>query len=58
MSVLNGAKPAWGKRVDPLFAVFDLVEGDAVARPITVLATWLLVTTIAGALLTRHRPVT
>lgn len=57
MSVLNGAKPAWGKRVDPLTAVFDLVEGDAVARPVAVLAAWLVVTAVAGAVVTRRRAV-
>ena len=57
MTVLNGAKPAWGKQVDPLSAMFDLVEGDAIARPIAVLAGWLLVTAIAGIAVTRRRAV-
>jgi ABC-2 type transport system permease protein len=57
MTVLNSAKPAWGKQVDPLSAMFDLVEGDATARPIAVLAGWLLVTTIAGIAVTRRRSI-
>jgi ABC-2 type transport system permease protein len=57
MSILSGAKPAWGKRVDPLSAVFDLVEGDAAARPIAVLAGWVLVTAAAGIAVTRRRAV-
>lgn len=55
MSFLNGIKPVWGKHVDPLSAVFDLVEGDAAARPIAVLAGWVLATTVAGILVTRRR---
>ncbi len=57
MTVLNGAKPTWGKHVDPLAAMFDLVEGDATARPIAVLAGWLVVTAIAGIAVTRRRAV-
>jgi ABC-2 type transport system permease protein len=57
INVLNGAKPIWGKRVDPLSAVFDLVEGDATARPVAVLAGWVLVTTVAGIVVTRRRAV-
>jgi ABC-2 type transport system permease protein len=57
MTVLNGAKPTWGKHVDPLAAMFDLVEGDATARPIAVLAGWLVVTAIAGITVTRRRAV-
>ena len=57
MTVLNGAKPTWGKHVDPLAAMFDLVEGDATARPIAVLAGWLVVSAIAGIAVTRRREI-
>ena len=57
MTVLNGAKPTWGKHVDPLAAMFDLVEGDATTRPIAVLAGWLVVTAIAGVAVTRRRSI-
>ena len=57
MTVLSGAKPTWGKHVDPLAAMFDLVEGDATARPIAVLAGWLVVTAVAGIAVTRRRAV-
>jgi ABC-2 type transport system permease protein len=57
MSVLNTAKPVWGKRVDPLSAMFDVIQRDATARPVAVLAGWLLVTTVAGALITRRRAI-
>jgi hypothetical protein len=57
INILNGAKPSWGKHVDPLSAVFDLVEGDAAARPVAVLAGWVLVTAVAGIVVTRRRAV-
>jgi hypothetical protein len=57
MTVLDGAKPAWGKHVDPLAAMFDLVEGDATTRPIAVLAGWLVVSAIAGIAVTRRRAI-
>jgi hypothetical protein len=57
MTVLNTAKPVLGKHVDPLSAMFDLIEGDAAARPIAVLAGWLVVTTIAGVAVTRRRAI-
>jgi ABC-type xylose transport system permease subunit len=57
MTVLSGAKPTWDKHVDPMSAMFDLVGRDATARPIAVLAGWLLVTAIAGIAVTRRRAV-
>jgi ABC-2 type transport system permease protein len=57
INILNGAKPGWGKHVDPLSAVFDLVEGDAAARPIAVLTAWVLTTAIAGIVVTRRRTI-
>lgn len=57
INVLNVAKPSWGKHVDPLSAVFDLVEGDAAARPVAVLAGWVLATAAAGIIVTRRRAV-
>jgi ABC-2 type transport system permease protein len=57
INVLNGVKPAWGKHVDPLSAVFDLVEGDAAARPIAVLTGWVLATAVVGIAVTRRRAI-
>jgi ABC-2 type transport system permease protein len=57
INILNGAKPSWGKHVDPLSAVFDLVEGDAAVRPIAVLTGWVVATAVAGILVTRRRAV-
>jgi ABC-2 type transport system permease protein len=58
INVLNGVRPVWGKNVDPLGAVFDLIGGTgATARPVAVLVGWVLATTVAGALVTRRRAV-
>jgi ABC-2 type transport system permease protein len=57
MTVLSSAKPEWGKKVDPLSAMFDLVEGDAASRPIAVLAGWLVATAVAGIAVTRRRSI-
>jgi hypothetical protein len=57
MTVLNGAKPSWGKHVDPLAAMFDLVQGDAAARPMAVLAGWFVATAVAGIAVTRRRAI-
>jgi ABC-2 type transport system permease protein len=57
MTVLNSAKPVWGKHVDPLSAMFDLIEGDAAVRPVAVLAGWLVATAVAGIAVTRRRAI-
>ena len=57
MTILNGVKPAWGEKVDPLRATFDLIGQDGGTRPIAVLAGWVLVATVAGAVVTRRRAV-
>jgi ABC-2 type transport system permease protein len=57
MTVLNSAKPAWGRHVDPLTGMFDLIEGDATARPVAILAGWLLATTVTGIAVTRRRSI-
>lgn len=57
INILNTAKPSWGKNVDPLSAVFDLVEGDATARPVAVLTGWVLASAAAGILVTRRRTI-
>jgi ABC-2 type transport system permease protein len=57
MTVLNSAKPTWGKHVDPLSAMFDLIEGDAAVRPVAVLAGWLVATAVAGIAVTRRRSI-
>jgi len=58
MTVLNGLRPAWGRRVDPLVGLYDLIDGTATARPIAVLTGWLVVSTVAATLLTRRRQLT
>lgn len=57
MTILNGAQPEWGRNVDPLAATFNLIGQDGGARSVAVLAGWVLMSTVAGALVTRRRPI-
>ena len=57
INILNGAKPAWGKNVDPLGATFDLIGQNGGTRPVAVLAGWVLVSTVAGAVVTHRRAI-
>jgi ABC-2 type transport system permease protein len=57
MTILNGVKPEWGRNVDPLAATFNLIGQDGGTREVAVLAGWLLVTTVAGAVVTRRRAI-
>jgi hypothetical protein len=57
MTILNGAKPDWGRNVDPLGATFNLIGQDGGTRSAAVLAGWLVVTTVAGAVVTRRRAI-
>jgi ABC-2 type transport system permease protein len=57
MTILNGAKPEWGRNVDPLGATFNLIGQDGGTRAVAVLAGWVLATAVAGAVVTRRRAV-
>jgi hypothetical protein len=57
MSILNGAKPEWGRNVDPLAATFNLIGQDGGRQAVAVLAGWVLVTAVAGAVVTRRRAI-
>ena len=58
MTLLNTLKPTWAQHVDPLTALYDLIDGAGTGRPIGVLAGWLVATTVAGALVTSRRQLT
>jgi len=57
MTILNGVKPNWGRNVDPLAAAFNLIGQDSSTRSVAVLAGWLVVTAVAGAVVTRRRAI-
>ena len=57
MSILNGAKPEWGRNVDPLGATFNLIGQDGGRQAVAVLAGWLVTTAVAGAVVTRRRAI-
>lgn len=58
LNILRGVKPAWAGNVDPLQAIADLIQGGpGVARPLAILAAWLLAAAAAGIAATRRRAV-
>jgi ABC-2 type transport system permease protein len=57
LPLLQTFKPALADNVDPGNAVLDLAMGDQQAQSITILAVWVAVTLVAGAVMTRRRAV-
>jgi len=58
LPVLHAARPAWANKLDPLQATSDLISGATGAvRPMAILAGWVLVTAIAGTVVTRRRAI-
>jgi hypothetical protein len=57
MPVLENVKPAVAQRTDPANAVLDLAQGHAQTQSILVLAGWVVLSVVAGAVMTRRRAV-
>ena len=57
MPVLENVKPTVAEKVDPANAVLALARGLHRTEPIVVLAVWVAVALIAGAVMTRRRAV-
>jgi hypothetical protein len=57
MPVLEHAKPALAHKIDPANAVLDLAQGHAQPQSVVVLASWVLVSVVAGAVMVRRRGV-
>jgi ABC-2 type transport system permease protein len=57
LPLLQTFKPALADDVDPGNAVLDLAMGDQQAQSITILAVWVAVALVAGAVMTRRRAV-
>ncbi len=58
LPLVRVGKPELGDALDPAHASMALAQGYAETRSVLVLAGWLVVATVAGALLTRRRQVT
>jgi hypothetical protein len=57
LPILQTVKPAVADKIDPGNAVLSLAQGDKTALSITILAGWVLVALVAGAVMTRRRAV-
>lgn len=57
MPVLETVKPTVAPKIDPAYAVLDLAQGQALTQPILVLSGWVLVSVVAGVVMTRRRAV-
>ncbi|MGY1770052.1 hypothetical protein [Blastococcus sp. SYSU D00813] len=57
LPVVRTFKPEIGSRLDPAEAVIALAQGDATGRSVAILAGWVLVALVAGAVVTRRRAV-
>ncbi|WP_448626098.1 hypothetical protein [Geodermatophilus sp. URMC 64] len=57
MPVLENVKPAIAEKIDPANAVLNLGQGFEQTQSIAVLAGWVVVASVAGAVLTHRRAV-
>lgn len=57
MPILSALKPAWAENLDPTSSVVNLAQFGVEARPVLVIAGWVVVSTVLGALITRRRAV-
>jgi hypothetical protein len=57
LPVLRAVEPAIGDKVDPGQAVLDLAQGSEQARAVAIIVGWMVISTVAGAVLTRRRAV-
>lgn len=57
LPVLNSVKPAIAEKLDPASSIVTLAQHGAATTPIAVIAGWVVVSTIAGIVVTRRRSV-
>ena len=57
LPVLNSVKPEIASKLDPASAIVTLAQHGAATTPIAVITGWVVVSTIAGVLITRRRSV-
>jgi hypothetical protein len=57
LPMLQVFRPALADRIDPGNAVLELAQGTHTGRSVLVLAVWVGVALVAGAVMTRRRPV-
>jgi hypothetical protein len=57
LPVVNSVKPEISEKLDPAGAVVTLAQHGGAVTPIAVIAGWVVVSTVAGVLITRRRAV-
>jgi ABC-2 family transporter len=57
LPVLNSVKPEIAEKLDPASSIVTLAQHGASATPIAVITGWVLLSTIAGIIITRRRSV-
>ncbi len=57
LPVVNSVKPEIAEKLDPASSIVTLAQQGAATTPIAVIAGWVIVSTIAGVLITRRRSV-
>jgi hypothetical protein len=57
LPVLQIAKPGLADAIDPGNAILEIAQGTSQAQSVTILAVWLGVTLVAGAVMTRRRAI-
>ena len=57
LPVVSSVKPEIAEKLDPASSIVTLAEHGAAVTPIAVIAGWMLVSTIAGIVITRRRAV-
>ncbi len=57
LPVLNSVKPQIAAKLDPASSIVTLAQHGAATTPIAVITAWVVVSTVAGVLITRRRAV-
>jgi ABC-2 type transport system permease protein len=57
MPILAVFKPAWSEKLDPVSSIVNLAQGHSTTTPALVITGWVVVATVAGAVITRRRAV-
>jgi ABC-2 type transport system permease protein len=57
LPLISTVKPGFAEKVDPAAAIQELAQHGASVTPIAVITGWVIVSTIAGAVITRRRSV-
>ena len=57
LPLVSTVKPGFAEKVDPAAAIQELAQHGASVTPIAVITGWMIVSTIAGMLITRRRSV-